>query len=77
MRSSDPLFGGNYEPKGVRFTDKRRGEMLLVQEPGYTFDGWLCYRHPDGQWVSLRKATNEDYAVLGAAPSAATTETAR
>jgi hypothetical protein len=24
------------------------------------FKGWICYKHPDGQWVSLRRATEED-----------------
>jgi hypothetical protein len=49
-----------YEPKGVRFIDAQMGEMLLCQ--GGSFDGWLCYRHPDGQWVALRKATKADMA---------------
>ena len=48
-----------YEPPGLRFFDARsRREMLLVTEG--SFEGWICYRHPDGQWVSLRKATDDD-----------------
>ena len=51
----------HYEPKGVRFFDRASGRhMLLVQDPGSGFDGWLCWRHPDGQWVTLRLATSED-----------------
>lgn len=56
-----------YEPKGTRFFDVASNrEMLLVAE-GESFAGWLCYRHPDGQWVSLRKANKNDLAKLEAA----------
>jgi hypothetical protein len=36
------------------------GRPYLVREMS---DGsaWLCYQHPDGQWVSLRKATPLEY----------------
>jgi hypothetical protein len=56
-----------YEPKGVRFFDgASRREMLLVDD-GERYGGWLCYRHPDGQWVTLRKATDDDRArIFGA-----------
>ena len=47
-----------YEPKGVRFYDANHGEMMLCEEG--PDNGWLCYRHPDGQWVTLRKATSDD-----------------
>ena len=53
----------NLEPKGIRFIDKNQGEMILVSEGEY--EGWLCYRHPDGQWVSLRKATEDDIKKVG------------
>jgi len=50
----------SYQPKGVVFFDNiSKREMMLVAE-GESFARWLCYRHPDGQWVSLRKATDED-----------------
>lgn len=48
----------SYEPRGIRFTDKHQGDMLLVTEGPYA--GWLCRRHPDGQWVTVRIATDED-----------------
>lgn len=44
--------------------------MILVNEPNHGFDGWICYRHPDGQWVTLRKATQSDIYELAAAMSA-------
>lgn len=52
-----------YEPKGTRFYDIPSGrEMVLISddEPAAHVRGWLCYRHPDGQWVTFRKATDDD-----------------
>ena len=56
-----------YEPKGIEFYDAISGRQMLLVAEGESFAGWLCYRHPDGQWVSLRKATNEDRAKLESA----------
>jgi hypothetical protein len=57
-----------YEPKGVRFYDVvSKRELLLVAE-GEPYAGWLCYRHPDGQWVTLRKATEDDRDRIADAP---------
>lgn len=53
----------NYEPKGVEFFDCASSRtMLLVadDESRKEIRGWVLYRHPDGQWVTLRKATDED-----------------
>ena len=50
-----------YEPKGKRFNDRGR-EMLLVEEGPWL--GWICCRHPDGQWVTLRRATTEDRQII-------------
>ena len=53
------MNGDHYEPPGTRFLDMASGrEMLLVSDGPWA--GWLSYRHPDGQWVSLRKATDAD-----------------
>lgn len=55
-------------------TTKRVGEMseerILILEDlfskdhgvaiGGRFDGWLMWRHPDGQWVSIRKLREDD-----------------
>lgn len=50
-----------YEPRGLRFFDLASGrKMILVDESEPQFAGWLCYRHADGQWVSLREATVAD-----------------
>ena len=53
-----------YEPEGFRFYDMaRQCEMLLVAE-GEPYAGMLCWRHPDGQWVTMREATAADIAIL-------------
>lgn len=64
-----PGSASHYEPKGYKFRDARNGEMMLVYEGEWK--GWLAYRHPDGQWVSLRKATPADWHALGIAISEA------
>lgn len=59
----------HYQPEGVRFYDRAtRREMLLVVDDSRETDGWLCYKHPDGQWVTLRKATESDRATIEGAP---------
>jgi len=60
-----------FEPKGTRFFSKALNrEMMLVYE-GQPWAGWIIYKHPDGQWVSYRKATQADHAELGNAISKA------
>lgn len=55
-----------YEPVGTRFFDKKSSrEMILILE-GHSA-GWIAYRHPDGQWVALRKATEDDIARINRA----------
>jgi hypothetical protein len=54
-----------YTPKGRHFYDgASEREMLLVEDPDSGFDGWLCYKGAEGQWVTLRRATDADRAVL-------------
>lgn len=53
----------SFEPTGMHFYDRYRGEMMYVTEGEWK--GWLLYKHPDGQWVSLRKATEDDMKALG------------
>ncbi len=51
----------DYEPEGIRFRDEASGSsMLLLTERGHPNEGWLCWRHPDGQWVTLRCAGREE-----------------
>ena len=67
-RESEPRrcrVSDTYEPAGTRFYDiAGQRSMLLVSEhePREDLRGWLLWRHPDGQWVTLRKATDDDLA---------------
>lgn len=63
--------GKNYDPDGYEYDsvmaiDGRSGRTTFkrVIQPGYEFDGWIVYKHPDGQWVSLREATAEDDRII-------------
>lgn len=44
---------------GFVFYDANSMRKLMLVEHG-VMAGWLCYKHPDGQWVTLRKATEDD-----------------
>jgi hypothetical protein len=52
----------HYEPKGFAFFDAASGRDMLLVAQGEAYAGWVCYKHPDGQWVTLRKATESDIA---------------
>jgi hypothetical protein len=45
---------------GPRFFDIRRNCVMMLVMEGH-WKGWICYRHSDGNWVSLREATKDDY----------------
>ena len=45
--------------EGIEFIDARTGRQMMLIQSG-SWGGWLAYKHPDGQWVTLRLATNED-----------------
>jgi len=37
------------------------GEPRCIEvDPKSDYFGWVFYRHPDGQWVTLRKATTAE-----------------
>jgi len=52
---------------GVGFVDKATGlAMFLVDDDAGDWGGWLFYFcEPTGEWVSFRKATDEDRKALG------------
>lgn len=56
-----------WEPEGIRFINLQSGQELLLVADGQPHAGWLCYRHREGQWVTLREATHEDLDALRAA----------
>ena len=58
----------NYEPRGMVFYDAAsERDMMIVadNEPRTEMRGWILYRHPDGQWVTLLKATDADRRAIG------------
>lgn len=61
------------EANGINFWSATRKQEMryLYPDSGHEWAGWILYRHPDGQWVSLRKATDRDIAELSAAVSKA------
>lgn len=52
--------------KDIEFYDRASGREMKLALNG-PLAGWLCYKHPDGQWVTERKATPTDRARLQAA----------
>jgi hypothetical protein len=57
-------------PKGYEFYDIKSQRIMMIIYEGEWKD-WIAYKHPDGQWVSLRKATNDDWHKLARAMSKA------
>lgn len=44
------------DPPGVEFFDTlSQRQMKLVTDGSWA--GWIVYKHPDGQWVTLRRLT--------------------
>lgn len=53
---------------GQEYYDKASNRIITIME--HRGENWLCYKHPDGQWVTLRKPTEEDIEKLeNASPS--------
>ena len=49
----------HFQPEGIEFYDFKSFRHMLYVQQGHD-KGWLCYKHPDGQWVMLREATPSD-----------------
>ena len=57
------------DPTGLEFYDaatNRTMKYVYPDTPHWTA-GWILYKHPDGQWVTLRKATDADVTALNKA----------
>lgn len=57
------------DPVGLEFYDnaaKRRMKYVYPDSKHWTA-GWLLYKHPEGQWVTLRRATEADIRQLNKA----------
>jgi len=44
---------------GKQFGCRSHGELML-KKWGEDGEMWVFRKHPDGQWVSMRKATDDD-----------------
>jgi hypothetical protein len=55
--------------RGVGFySQTKRCEMrYLYPDSGHSWAGWILYRHAEGHWVALRKASDADIAEISAA----------
>jgi hypothetical protein len=61
----------NDDPVGIEFYDQATSRYMKYVYPDskhYTA-GWILYKHPDGQWVTLRKATDDDIRRISCAVS--------
>lgn len=47
------------EPRGPEIFDHTTGRLVKLAMSG-PYEGWLLYKHADGQWVTYRKATRDD-----------------
>ena len=58
-----------FNPPGFEFFDGNSQRQLKYVYPDtkHWTAGWLLYKHPDGQWVTLRKATDDDIKALNGA----------
>ena len=52
-------------PDAIEFYDAASNRQMMLGTWGD--EKWVFYKHPDGQWVSLRKATDDDVTRVTAA----------
>jgi hypothetical protein len=58
-----------YNPSGCEFYDaaSQRQMKYVYPDSGHWTAGWILWKHPDGQWVTLRKATDADLTLINRA----------
>ncbi len=63
----------HFDPPGLQFFDARSERWMKYVYPDTegSYAGWILYKHPDGQWVTLRKATDDDLERMSKAVSKA------
>ena len=54
----------------LRFEANGKEMMYCYPDSKHELAGWILYRHPDGKWVTLRKATDADVTEMSRAVSA-------
>ena len=60
----------------LRFEANGKEMMYCYPDSKHDLAGWILYRHPDGQWVTLRKATDQDISAMTVAGVAGADEAA-
>ena len=58
MLDYDPINSGDLQ-------EIISGQYAVCIKPGHRWYGWFFFRHPDGQWVSFRKATAAELETIG------------
>ena len=54
-----------FKPTGVEFYDNdSKREMMWIYNEDEPWADWIFYKHPDGQWVSLRKISEQEKQIL-------------
>lgn len=53
----------------LRFEANGKEMMYCYPDSKHDLAGWILYRHPDGQWVTLRKATDQGILAMSRAVS--------
>lgn len=52
----------------LKFHDKHLGEAIYVYpDTKHPFAGWICRKTKGGEWISVRKATDDDIEKLSQA----------
>jgi hypothetical protein len=67
MKASSELEVMNSDPAGLNFYDNKSKRRMKLVYSGHYLAGWILYKHPDGQWVTLRKATEADLNTINSA----------
>ena len=54
---------------GISFFDdaSQRCMRYIYPDAGHWCAGWIIVQNPSGEWITLRKATDEDIAALNSA----------
>jgi hypothetical protein len=61
----------NANPPGLTFEFDGKTMRYFYPDAPHPLAGWIVWKHPEGQWVTLRKATDDDIARINAAVSKA------
>lgn len=58
-----------FDVPGLEFYDaaSQRTMKYVYPDTKHWAAGWILYKHPDGQWVTLRKASDVDIEALNGA----------